>query len=399
MNIGKKILIGCFIMLSSFLAVFCFILISGKMDKVDVAIDINNQLDTSEKTVDMLLEEVLYNKSLIVKRDISSRYMFILTMDDKSNYESKIIDKKYVGVYNYDKILKDDRVSDFWSKVYDLLSLKYPVYIVNGIKNGNGSIYYDIYDNEIIVYFLNYSFKPSYSDIVSIRVNYNEIQDYLNFAYSLDDDYKNEDGTMIDDTKKHIAFTFDDGPGGNVTKGIVDSLVDNKAKATFFMIGNKLNNNKDIVSYVYNNGMEIGCHTYSHLNMKKSDLNTIVNEINISNDTLKSIIGDGFSYLRPPYGLYSNDELNSINYPFIIWNIDTSDWRYKDTDRIANHILDNACDGCIVLMHDLYNTTLEAVKRVLPELYSRGYQVVDVTDLAKLKGIKLQEHNVYGYIK
>lgn len=314
-------------------------------------------------------------------------------------HETVIVDKETGAFLEFKDLLKEDEVDKFWNKVYELLDLKYPKFIVNTLKNSEGNVYYDIKENEVIIYFENYKFDPIFLDVISIKVNYNEVKDCLNFTPKLDDEYINESAYHYDKNKKTIAFSFDDGPSGKYTREIVDALKDNKAKATFFMVGNKMNNYKSSLLYVYENNLEIGSHTYSHINMKKKTINQIEEELKKTNDIFYNITGSNINLVRPPYGAYNDNILNNIDYPFITWNIDTNDWRYRNKEHIVNHILANVTDGSIILMHDSYESTVEAVKEVLPRLYALGYQVVTVSDLAVLKGATIENNRVYSYFR
>ena len=89
---------------------------------------------------------------------------------------------------------------------------------------------------------------------------------------------------------------------------------------------------------------------------------------------------------------------NAVPTAFILWGIDTNDWRYKDLNYLVNHVLENAKDGDIVLFHDTYKTSIEAIKKLLPELYVRGFQAVTVSKLAEEKRVKLENNKIYRSI-
>ena len=165
------------------------------------------------------------------------------------------------------------------------------------------------------------------------------------------------------------------------------------------MIGNKMDAYKESLMYVYENGFEIGSHTYNHINMKRETISKVKEELKKTNDTYYGITGSYITLVRPPYGAYNSEVVNAINYPLITWNIDTNDWRYHNSDYIVNHIMENVSDGSIILMHDSYESTLDAVKKALPKLYAEGYQIVTISDLAALKGITIEDNKVYSYFR
>ena len=156
--------------------------------------------------------------------------------------------------------------------------------------------------------------------------------------------------------------------------------------------------NEDIVKEVYNSNSEVASHTYSHKNLNKLSSKDILSEINSPVIAFNEITGGDIKYLRPPYGNY-NDIVKSTNYPIILWNIDPKDWLVKDSSKVYNSVLKHACDGCIVLMHDIYPTTIEAVKMLIPKLNSMGYEVVSVSNLAKYKNYEIKNSEIIRKIK
>lgn len=340
----------------------------------------------------------LKNSNSIIKENKLHDFTAFIVMKN-NDYKTYLVSNKTGKEISFDSIIKSDKLNLFWNKVYELLELKYPEFIINGIKSGKGNIYYDIKNNEMIIYFKNYVFNPEYNDLISIRVNYNEVKDYLDFTYELDHEYINENGYDYDKNKKTIAFTFDDGPSGEYTIDIVNELLKNKARATFFMVGSKMYTYEKSLLYAYQNKMEIGSHTYNHINLKKAKETLAKEELEKTDIIYNEITGSNIKLLRPPYGAYNDKTLKNYDYAFITWNIDTNDWRYRNSKYIEEHILSHVTDGSVILMHDSYKTTVEAVRNVLPKLYALNYQVVSVSDLAAIKGYTLENHKVYSYFK
>ena len=151
-----------------------------------------------------------------------------------------------------------------------------------------------------------------------------------------------------------MALTFDDGPGP-YTSRLVDILNDNKARATFFMLGKKLSLYKDEVKKVYDNKMEIGYHSYNHKSFKREKLEDIKEEFTKSNEVLQSITGDTFHLIRPPYGSINENIKESLDATFILWNVDTEDWRHKNKEYLKEYVLEKSNDGSIILeLHKTY---------------------------------------------
>lgn len=199
--------------------------------------------------------------------------------------------------------------------------------------------------------------------------------------------------------KKLIAFTFDDGPSTEVTNHLLDRLDDYNARVTFFVLGSRVNTYQETLKRAYEMGNQIGSHTYSHVNLLKLDDYELTREIKRTNAAIKEILGVEPHLLRPPYGNI-NDHIKKIaNMNIIQWGIDTLDWKYKDSTRIKNEIVSNAHDGAIVLLHDLYMTSVEGALLAMDELSKEGYAFVTIDELAEIKDIELDTTTSYFSIK
>lgn len=203
-----------------------------------------------------------------------------------------------------------------------------------------------------------------------------------------------EDIKPIDDGKKYVALTFDDGPG-KYTKELVDLLSKNNVKASFFMVGQNIKNYKSYVKYAYDNGMEICNHSQNHKNLKNLSKDEILDEINSVDDMLEKITGQKPKYYRSPGGNQNDTVLSTIPKPCILWNVDTRDWESRDTQKIIDKTLKEVDDGDIILMHEIYKTTLDAVEPIIVKLKEKGYNFVTVTELYQIKGVPLENGKVY----
>ncbi|MBR2222941.1 MAG: polysaccharide deacetylase family protein, partial [Christensenellaceae bacterium] len=151
----------------------------------------------------------------------------------------------------------------------------------------------------------------------------------------------------------------------------------------------------DAMQYAVEAGCEIANHTWSHAKLTKLDSEGIKEEIEKVNDALEDAIGIRTSLLRPPGGSTNEETLKAIKYPVIKWDVDTRDWESRDADAVVEQIKANVQDGSIVLMHDLYKSTAEAVEKILPWLIEQGYQVVTVSELMQIKGVEMERGVVY----
>lgn len=193
---------------------------------------------------------------------------------------------------------------------------------------------------------------------------------------------------------KYIAVTFDDGPG-IYTNGLLDTLDKYNSQATFFVLGNRVNNEASVLKRAYNLGMEIGSHTYSHQNLNAISKNQIIQEISKTKKVIKKITRHNPTVLRPPYGNYNKTVSSNAGVPMIYWSVDTLDWKYRNSTYVKNTIIDNAKDGDIILLHDIHQTSVEGFKLALPKLKKKGYELVTVTELYKIKGKKLKKGVMY----
>lgn len=239
-------------------------------------------------------------------------------------------------------------------------------------------------------------------DYDSVTIPYNELTEILK------DDYLNlnSKGLVTHErdlskyvNKKLIAFTFDDGPYNKTTLRLLDSIKKYDAKVTFFVLGSRANSNKESIIKAYSEGNEIGSHTYNHLNLLKLSKTFVKREINDTNDEIKNIIGVNPTVLRPPYG-NTNDEIKSMSgVPTILWSIDTLDWKYKNANKICDTIVTKAYDGAIILLHDIYETSIDGALMAMEKLSKEGYAFVTISEMATLKNIKLDSSKAYYNFK
>ena len=194
--------------------------------------------------------------------------------------------------------------------------------------------------------------------------------------------------------KKLLAFTFDDGPSDGPTNKLLDNLDKYNARVTFFVLGSRVNTYRNTLKRAYEMGNQIGSHTYSHLNLYQLSDYDVMNEINNTNDVIEEIIGIRPDKLRAPYGNTNTHIKELSNMYTILWNIDTEDWRYKDAERIKEHILSHAHDGAIILLHDIYSSSVEGALLAMEELQDE-YAFVTIDEMIELKGINLDKQKSY----
>ena len=306
--------------------------------------------------------------------------------------DNDVINKEVVSL-NYDisyPFFSNDDIDNYISSY-----LNYDSYI-----DGNVIIDYDIYDNDNLYYltfykyFWNDNMVSDGSDSFVIDTSNNSVSriNKTNYEYDVVINRK------IDKSKRMIALTFDDGPNYNTSK-VIDVLNKYDIKATFFVLGSRAINNKDILKKMADSGMEIGNHTYNHLLLTKYDENKIRSEIEDTSEVIYSATKKKPKLLRPSYGSVNNKIKKVANMPIIIWDIDTLDWKYHNSKRITSRIVNKVRDGDIILMHDIYSASLNALSNIIPILQDNGYEFVTIDELFYYKGISLENGKVYGYAR
>lgn len=203
----------------------------------------------------------------------------------------------------------------------------------------------------------------------------------------------------VDGNAPMVALTFDDGPNPNYTPRILQVLEENYSHATFFVVGTNAEKYPEVLQEIAASGCEIGNHTYSHANLTDIDSEDVEGEIEKVNRAVKKATGEITTVIRPPYGAYNDAVLNQLHQPVVLWDLDTEDWDSRNAQTIVDHIIANIDDGDIILMHDIYESTAEAVELLVPRLKEMGYQVVSVSEMAEYKGKELELHKAYGGIK
>ena len=219
-----------------------------------------------------------------------------------------------------------------------------------------------------------------------------EPQDDLNTT-----DEPTENEPYVDNGKPKIAITFDDGPWKKTTNRLLDLLVKYDSKATFFVIGEHASYNKDILKRTSDLGMEIANHTFTHNKLNENNVDVFLQDVEKANDIIEEITGKRANLLRLPGGAfgYSDEAIAKIPYPIFNWNVDTRDWKNRDKQTIIDSIMSNAKEGSIVLVHDIYEPTIDAMEVVIPELINQGYEIVTLETLALSMGVTWENGEIY----
>ena len=189
--------------------------------------------------------------------------------------------------------------------------------------------------------------------------------------------------------KKLLVLTFDDGPSKYTTK-LLKVLKDEDVKATFFVLGENIAGKEDVLLQEKNDGHLIGIHSYKHVFFTKISKEKIIEQITTTKNMIYDITDFSPTYIRVPYGII-NDNVKSIlkeeNLENILWNVDSLDWSYKDTQKTVKHIINTTNGNDIILMHDIYDTSVEAAKQIIKYYKENGYTFVTIAEFYRVKEI------------
>lgn len=185
----------------------------------------------------------------------------------------------------------------------------------------------------------------------------------------------------MDGSAPVVALTFDDGPHPAYTQLLLDGLKERGVQATFFLIGVNAKGQEAVIEQMARDGHLIGNHTYSHVQLTKISDEKACEEIGKTNSLLEEMCGQKIAYVRPPFGSWPEALDCLTDMRVVLWSVDPLDWKTQNKDRIVRHIVSHAEDGGIILLHDVYGTSVEAALEVIDTLSAEGYNFVTVDEL------------------
>ncbi len=188
----------------------------------------------------------------------------------------------------------------------------------------------------------------------------------------------------VDTDEKKIAITFDVAWGSENIDEILEVLDKHNIKATFFLVGSWIDDNKDTVKLISEKGHEIGNHSNTHPNMKETSDEDIMNEIEITSEKISNITGQRVTLFRPPFGEVTDEVMEickSLDYTVIKWDVDSLDWKRISADQITERVYKSAQPGSIVLFHANSSNVKEYLDTSITQLEKNGYNICKVSDL------------------
>ena len=201
------------------------------------------------------------------------------------------------------------------------------------------------------------------------------------------------DGTQ-DCGAKLLAITFDDGPG-KYTGALLDGLAERGVHATFFVNGVNASGWPETLKRIVNEGHQLANHTYNHKNLNTCSAQTVAYEISAVQALITAAGGDENAYIRAPYGNANKTVKSVVTAPLIYWSVDPEDWKYRNAETVRSNIEAGVFDGAIILVHDIYKTSVDGALAAIDDLLAEGYEFVTVKDLLLRRGVTPEAATVY----
>lgn len=197
------------------------------------------------------------------------------------------------------------------------------------------------------------------------------------------------------DPNKLLAFTFDDGPSHGMDE-LLDLCEETGARVTFFMIGKQVENGGAVLPRIIQDRCEVGNHSNTHTQMTTLSTEECAANFGECDSWIRSYSGGiEADAVRFPYGDFTAEEAAAVGKPSIMWSVDSLDWDLLEAQPVIDTVLSQITEGDIILMHDRYESTVEACRYLFPTLIAQGYQLVTVKELAAAKGYELEAGKTY----
>lgn len=188
---------------------------------------------------------------------------------------------------------------------------------------------------------------------------------------------ENEEKT---EEKPKIALTFDDGPS-KATEKLLDALKERNVKVTFFVIGEYAKRYPELIKREVEEGHIVGNHTYSHVDIARLSKTEAIEEIEKTNQIVKEISGTTIEYIRPPFGDVNRELAEEMCLMTVMWSVDPLDWTTENEEEIVNKVVTETSENDIIILHDCYESSVNAAIRIIDILQAEGYEFVTVEEL------------------
>ena len=182
-----------------------------------------------------------------------------------------------------------------------------------------------------------------------------------------------------------VAITYDDGPGAE-TNRLLDKLKAKNAHASFMVIAPSAEQHPELLKRMKAEGHTIGNHTKSHRQLNTLSPEQVSQEIDAGNAAIKKATGQSTRWVRPPYGA-TNATVDQVTrdkgVSQALWDVDTVDWKDRNSEHVCSSAVQGARAGSIVLMHDIHPTTVDAADCVIDGLRAKGLEPVSLDRLLR----------------
>ncbi len=209
--------------------------------------------------------------------------------------------------------------------------------------------------------------------------------------------YKKVIKLEVKGTDKLVVLSFDDGPS-EYTPRLLEAMKKNGYHGTFFMVGNQAQNRKSVLKTMVKYGNEVGMHSWQHDAYGKMEEKDIIADINKTRKLIKDYTGVTPKLVRPPYGSKGDETLAAFKKagsPCIMWNTDIEDWKTTETATVEKNILNRVHPGAVLVIHDSHSWSVNAIINAMPKLKKKGYELVTVSEFARIRGINLSPGSVF----
>ena len=246
---------------------------------------------------------------------------------------------------------------------------------------------FTLHGMSLVLHYPAEALYPDYRTLMDVMLFYPEIRPLMT----------EEARTETDNLAyyKTCALTFDDGPAVKNTPKVLDALMETGARATFFVVGNRIKDNRFLVQREHDNGHAIGSHNWHHGNVLKSSgpaLRAMPQKVNTA--MIKSI-GIPVRYDRVPGGRYPRMIEVKAGWAYIQWSLDTYDWRGIKSEKVLSAVKKKIQDGDIILCHDIKDNTPESTRLIVRYLEEEGYMLLTIDELFAKDGVELEKYKVY----
>lgn len=173
-----------------------------------------------------------------------------------------------------------------------------------------------------------------------------------------------------------IALTFDDGPHPVCTAKLLDGLKERGVHATFFVVGENIPGNEDLIERMEAEGHLIGNHTYDHVKISDLSAQDACRQVEKTSELVRGITGHHTEFVRPPFGAWKKNMECSFTMIPVLWDVDPLDWTTSDASLVVDRVVSEVEDQDIILMHDCYESSVQAALEIVDILRERGFQFV-----------------------